>query len=121
MDDFFNSFNSRGNKGNYTLEEIEKAEKLKKKNGGTLMENLVKLTGRNLPLTGGISGSFSSNGIPEAKFSEKKDHRTPEEQLLRNQENLNRELQNLQQSHRFQQLIVFHHYCNILPIIDMHQ
>lgn len=35
-----------GNVGNYTLEEIEQAQKLKKKNGGTLMENLEKVTGK---------------------------------------------------------------------------
>jgi len=31
-----------GNIGNYTLEEIEEAQRMKKKNGGTLMENLAK-------------------------------------------------------------------------------
>ncbi|MBQ3905126.1 MAG: hypothetical protein II743_00005, partial [Lachnospiraceae bacterium] len=38
-----------GNAGNYTLEEIEAAQKLKKKNGGTLMENLAKVTGKGKP------------------------------------------------------------------------
>ena len=43
-DDFLNMMS--GKKADYTLEEIEKAEKLKKKNGGSLTENLIKVTGR---------------------------------------------------------------------------
>lgn len=34
---------------NYTVKEIEEAQKMKKVNGGTLLENLEKLTGRSLP------------------------------------------------------------------------
>lgn len=41
-----------GPTGNYTLEEIEAAQRLKKKNGGTLLENLEKVTGRGLPSMG---------------------------------------------------------------------
>ena len=43
-----------GKKSNYTLDEIKEAEKLKRKNGGTLLENLKALTGRRLPDTGSI-------------------------------------------------------------------
>ena len=45
MSDMFDVLSSM--KGSdYTLEEIEKAEKMMKKNGGSLSDNLVKLTGR---------------------------------------------------------------------------
>nr|MCR4585869.1 AAA family ATPase [Lachnospiraceae bacterium] len=43
-DDFLDIMS--GKKADYTLEEIEKAEKLKKKNGGSLTDNLIKVTGR---------------------------------------------------------------------------
>ena len=41
-------FNS-GKKSTYTEAEIEQAQKMKKKNGGTLMDNLAKLTGKSMP------------------------------------------------------------------------
>ncbi len=45
MSDMFDILSSmRGS--DYTLEEIEKAEKMMKKNGGSLSDNLVKVTGR---------------------------------------------------------------------------
>ena len=45
MSDMFDILSSM--KGSdYSLEEIEKAEKMMKKNGGSLSDNLVKLTGR---------------------------------------------------------------------------
>ncbi len=47
VDDALNAI--MGVRSNYTLDEIEKAQKLKKKNGGTLMENLEAVTGRSLP------------------------------------------------------------------------
>ncbi|MCR5278113.1 MAG: AAA family ATPase [Lachnospiraceae bacterium] len=47
IDDALNAI--MGVRSNYTLEEIEKAQKLKKKKGGTLMENLEEVTGRGLP------------------------------------------------------------------------
>lgn len=37
------------NHSNFTLDEIKAAERLKKKNGGTLLENLRELTGKTLP------------------------------------------------------------------------
>ncbi len=43
-----------GKKSNYTLDEIKEAEKMKRKNGGTLLENLKALTGRRLPDMGSI-------------------------------------------------------------------
>ena len=43
-----------GKKSNYTLDEIKEAEKLKKKNGGSLLENLRAITGRRLPDTSSI-------------------------------------------------------------------
>ena len=138
MDGFFYGMDSGGNKSIYTMEEIEKAEKMKKKNGGTLMENLVKLTGKTLPTASGVSarypipditqelfargsrdkadiGSMADHGAAEkmtgspaagikaestsiqSDSSEKK-WIDPTEQLLRNSESLNKELQNLKQS-----------------------
>ncbi|MBO7634136.1 MAG: hypothetical protein J6S72_07120, partial [Lachnospiraceae bacterium] len=43
-----------GKKSNYTLDEIKEAEKLKKKNGGSLLDNLRASTGRRLPDTSSI-------------------------------------------------------------------
>ena len=43
-----------GKKSNYTLDEIKEAEKLKKKNGGSLLDNLRAITGRRLPDTSSI-------------------------------------------------------------------
>ena len=49
-DDIMDSLNNGfGRQKNYTAEEIEEATKMKKKYGGTLLENLQKLTGRGLP------------------------------------------------------------------------
>ena len=38
-----------GKKSNFTLDEIKQAEQMKRKNGGTLLDNLKELTGRQLP------------------------------------------------------------------------
>lgn len=38
-----------GKRSNYTLEEIDQAQKLKRKNGGTLLDNLQAITGKGLP------------------------------------------------------------------------
>lgn len=54
FDDALNSIMG-GKRSNYTIEEINAAQKLKKKNGGTLLENLEKLTGRTLPTMGEVS------------------------------------------------------------------
>lgn len=43
-----------GKKSNYTLDEIKEAEKLKRKNGGSLLDNLRAITGRRLPDTSSI-------------------------------------------------------------------
>ena len=94
-----------GNIGNYTLEEIEEAQRMKKKNGGTLMENLAKLTGR-----GAVSASMDFGSLADAasaqvnalaKASEERRRNAEKmggsmdainEQLFRNQEALSREL-----------------------------
>lgn len=47
IDDALNSI--MGKRSNYTVEEIEAANRLKKKEGGTLVENLQKITGKTLP------------------------------------------------------------------------
>ena len=61
MSDMFDILSSM--KGSdYTLEEIEQAEKMMKKNGGSLAENLVKLTGRQATLP----KTTFSNGIMDA-------------------------------------------------------
>ncbi|MBE5869703.1 MAG: AAA family ATPase [Lachnospiraceae bacterium] len=125
MDSFFGGMDSGGNKSIYTMEEIEKAEKMKKKNGGTLMENLVKLTGKTLPTASGVSARYSIPDITQELFSRSSNDKSgdanraakaqkdavkaapdasekkwidPTEQLLRNSESLNQELQNLKQS-----------------------
>lgn len=49
-DDFDAALSSLiGARSNYTMSEIEEAQKLKKRNGGTLLDNLEKVTGRGLP------------------------------------------------------------------------
>ncbi|MCR5178378.1 MAG: AAA family ATPase [Lachnospiraceae bacterium] len=45
-DGFMDAMNSIGGGSEYTLEELRKAERLKKRHGGTIAENLVKVTGR---------------------------------------------------------------------------
>ncbi len=45
---FMDAMNSIGGGSDYTLEELRKAERLKKRHGGTLAENLEKITGRSL-------------------------------------------------------------------------
>jgi len=59
IDDALNSIMG-GQRSNYTLEEINEAQKLKKKNGGTLLENLELLTGRRLPSMGELSAQNQS-------------------------------------------------------------
>ena len=64
MSDMFDILSSM--KGSdYSLEEIEKAEKMMKKNGGSLSDNLVKLTGRSATPKPYFSPS-SSAGIMDA-------------------------------------------------------
>ena len=68
MSDMFDILSSM--KGSdYTLEEIEQAEKMMKKNGGSLSENLVKLTGRQATLP----KTTFSNGIMDALTQQIKD------------------------------------------------
>ncbi len=75
-----------GKKADYTLEEIEKAEKLKKKNGGSLTENLIKVTGRR-PSAETFSFVSSMKGNdPLADMNNI---------LLKNSEQLDRELKEL--------------------------
>lgn len=49
-----------GRRSNYSIDEINEAQKLKKKNGGTLLENLEKLTGRTLPSMGELQAQNQS-------------------------------------------------------------
>lgn len=44
----FNYSGVTGGNGNYTIDEIDRARKMQKKGGGTLLENLAKLTGRGM-------------------------------------------------------------------------
>ena len=44
----FNYSGVSGGNGNYTIDEIDRARKMQKKGGGTLLENLAKLTGRGM-------------------------------------------------------------------------
>lgn len=107
MDDLFGGLGGSG-KGmsNYTLEEIEKAQKLKKKNGGTLMENLQKVTGKSLPTPKTGSSRMSaesldysmkavSENVPEknGKKSAGADYGSIRDTLMKNQEKLNQELE----------------------------
>ncbi len=113
-DDIFGGLSGSG-KGmsNYSIDEIEKAQKLKKKNGGTLLENLQKVTGRSLqmPKTGysGKNGAesldYSMRAISEAvsengKKAPSADYGSIRETLVKNQEILNRELEEYTKSLR---------------------
>ena len=103
-----------GNVGNYTLEEIEAAQKLKKKNGGTLMENLSKVTGRGTAPTMDFDSLTDMANAASARMdallqmtkekvglSAKNAEKTQSDlssindQLFKNQEALNQELANL--------------------------
>ena len=69
-------FNS-GKKSIYTEAEIEQAQKMKKKNGGTLMDNLAKLTGKSMPSmtsTADLSSMYkkANNELNSVIESEKK-------------------------------------------------
>ncbi|MBR1930699.1 MAG: AAA family ATPase [Lachnospiraceae bacterium] len=97
-DDFFNSLDSYGGRGNYSLEEIEQAQKMKKKNGGTLIENLVKLTGRELPLNPGATGTSSEVDFTQSTKQSSQPPSSLEDVLLTNQKNLNQELENLRKN-----------------------
>ena len=97
---------SSGNKGHYTADEIDRAKKLQKKNGGTLMENLQKLTGRSMPSinTGmyDISNMYSmANSEMNSLLESEKKRKEAEakndavrKQLLDNQDKLNKALDN---------------------------
>ena len=93
-----------GNMGNYTLEEIEQAQKLKKKNGGTLMENLAKVTGRGAPTSMDFAGLANAASAQVEALAQKAQERRKNsektaagldsinEQLFKNQEALSQEL-----------------------------
>lgn len=91
IDDALNAI--MGVRSNYTLDEIEEAKKLKKKNGGTLMENLAVVTGRSLPSMSSLieeneklvklnesldsfSGELKDYTTENAKISDEKPHDT---------------------------------------------
>ena len=99
-----------GNVGNYTLEEIEAAQKLKKKNGGTLMENLAKVSNKGSSPTMDFDSLTSAANAATAqmeamlkaaqarmKSTQKKtsDVSAVNEQLFKNQAALNQELTSL--------------------------
>ena len=98
---------SSGNKGNnYTSDEIDRARRMQKKNGGTLLDNLAKLTGRGLPSmsasTLDISKMYSRanselNSLMESEKKRQEAAAKNEEvkkQLLDNQDKLNKALDN---------------------------
>ncbi|MCR5311183.1 MAG: AAA family ATPase [Lachnospiraceae bacterium] len=91
IDDALNAI--MGVRSNYTLDEIEEAKKLKKKNGGTLMDNLAAVTGRTLPSMSSLieeneklvklnkqldsfSGELKDYTSENAKISDEKPHDT---------------------------------------------
>ncbi len=100
-DDFMSN---SGKRSVYTEAEIEQAKKLQKKNGGTLMDNLAKLTGKSMPTinTGmyDISSMFQRANSELDSLAEKEKKRKEAEakndavrkQLLENQDKLNRAL-----------------------------
>ena len=111
MSDFgFTDLSAFGNVGNYTLEEIEAAQKLKKKNGGTLMENLTKVSGKTGPKTMDFDSLTNAANAATAQLeamlksarersqnSAKKidDVTSLNDQLIKNQEALNQEIASL--------------------------
>ena len=105
-----------GNVGNYTLEEIEAAQKLKKKNGGTLMENLAKVSGKGsqaptMNFDSLTSAANTATAQMEAMLKAAQaraknigkantDVTSVNDQLFKNQDTLNQELANLTKSLR---------------------
>ena len=97
--------NSSGNRSNYTSEEIDKARKMQKKYGGTLMDNLQKLTGRGMPTMTSMSELTSMyqkankemNALLESEKKRKEAEARDDQvrkQLLENQDKLNKALDN---------------------------
>ncbi|MCR5728591.1 MAG: AAA family ATPase [Lachnospiraceae bacterium] len=93
------------NRGNYTADEIDKARKLQKKNGGTLMDNLAKLTGRGMPTINTSMSDLTSmyrqanselNSLIESDNKKRKEAEAKNDavrkQLLDNQDKLNKAL-----------------------------
>ena len=101
----FNYSGVSGGNGNYTIDEIDRARKMQKKGGGTLLENLAKLTGRGMSpakSTMDISTMYKqaqqqATAISEAEKRQKEIEAKNEEvrkQLLENQDKLNQALDN---------------------------
>ena len=99
-DDFMSN---SGNRSIYTEAEIEQARKLQKKNGGTLMDNLAKLTGKSMPSMSSmydISSMYQRANSELNSLAEKEKKRKEAEakndavrkQLLENQDKLNKAL-----------------------------
>jgi len=97
--------NNSGSMSVYSSEEIEQARKLQKKNGGTLMDNLAKLTGKTMPTLGistpDLSRMFSAanrelDTLIESDNKKRRDAEAKNEavkkQLLDNQDKLNKAL-----------------------------
>lgn len=86
-----------GRRSDYTLEEIEKAEKLKKKHGGSLTENLIKVTGRRpSPVLG--SSSLAGLELPDMDISSVMSVPSGAEQLQENSKLLDEQLKELNEN-----------------------
>ena len=101
----FNYSGVSGGNGNYSIDEIDRARKMQKKGGGTLLENLAKLTGRGMSSsksTMDISTMYNqarqqAEAISEAEKRQKEIEAKNEavrKQLLENQDKLNQALDN---------------------------
>ncbi|MBR4782233.1 MAG: AAA family ATPase [Lachnospiraceae bacterium] len=101
----FNYSGVTGGNGNYSIDEIDRARKMQKKGGGTLLENLAKLTGRGMSSsksTMDISTMYNqarqqAEAISEAEKRQKEIEAKNEavrKQLLENQDKLNQALDN---------------------------
>ena len=95
---------SSGNRSNYTADEIDRARKMQKRNGGTLMDNLAKLTGRGMPSTTSMADLTSMyrkanqelSSLVESDNKRKQEAEAKNEavrqQLMENQQKLNQAL-----------------------------
>lgn len=97
---------SSGNRSNYTADEIDRARKMQKKSGGTLLDNLAKLTGRGMPSATSMADLTSMyrkanqelSSLAEADIKRQKEAEAKNEavkqQLMENQQKLNQALDN---------------------------
>lgn len=97
---------SSSNRSNYTADEIDRARKMQKKSGGTLLDNLAKLTGRGMPSATSMADLTSMyrkanqelSSLAEADIKRQKEAEAKNEavkqQLMENQQKLNQALDN---------------------------